>query len=61
MADRDQGLAGLAFTVGCVDQQFVNFGDTLEVVIAKVGPGDFGRAQKRQGEAPGGRLAAGVG
>ena len=61
MADGDQGLARLAFGVGGCDQPFMHLADAAQVVIAQVGAGDFGGAQKRQGQAPGGNFALGIG
>jgi len=39
----------------------MDLADTAQVVIPQVRAGDFGRAQKRQRQAPGGNLALGVG
>jgi len=43
------------------DQLLVHLGDALQVVLAQLRAGDFGRAQEGQGQAPGGDLATAIG
>ncbi|MNY47942.1 hypothetical protein D3C86_1832420 [compost metagenome] len=61
MADGNQCLARLAFGIGGLDQPLMHLADATQVVIAQVGPGDFGGPQERQRQAPAGDGARGVG
>ena len=61
MADGDQRLTGQAFGIGRFNQPFVNLADAAQVVVAQVRASDFGRAQERQHQAPGGNLPLGIG
>ncbi|MNQ98732.1 hypothetical protein D3C85_1144370 [compost metagenome] len=60
MADGDQCLIGRALRFGGGDQLAVHLVDAGQIVVADLAAGHLGRAQERQGQAPGTHRAVGA-